>query len=294
MWKNGRFVQWQEGTTPIMNASLHYGVAVFEGIRSYETDRGAAVFRLPEHIERFFYSAKVLGMEIPFSPENIKNGITDLLRITGLKDSYIRPIAWLGEESIGLHSINGKTDVAIAALPSYNKPKKTAYDLKISPYKRIDSESTHVEAKIAGHYVNTILALRDAEKSGFDDAILLDKKGFVAEASAANIFMFKNGFFVTPARGNILNGITRNTVFRMAGNEGYMIIERQIGVEELKNAEEVFICGTALEITPVSSIDGAPIRGGAPGKITKMIKTIYNEAVRGRKKEYEGWLTYVC
>lgn len=293
MWKNGRLIPWEDGKTHVINQGLHYGCAIFEGIRFYETDKGPAIFRLPEHLERFFLSASVLKMKIPFSANELAGGIKDLIKITGLKEGYIRPIAWFADEKIGLNMIGGRVDVAIAVLPWDKKTTKTALDFKISPFRRIDPRTTNVEAKIAGHYVNTHLALCDAIESGFDDAILLDTEGFVAEASASNVFIIKGGFFVTPPPGTILNGITRNTIGHLAVDRGYMFIERKFMPNSFNSCSEAFICGTAWEVMPIATVDGRKVGNGKPGEITKMIMSLYANTVRGRKKEYLEWLTHV-
>ncbi len=290
IWKNGTFTKWDQGTTHVMNPSMHYGIAAFEGIRFYSTPRGPAIFRLHDHLTRFFYSMNVLGMPIEYNSQQLGSAIINLIRDNNMIEGYIRPIAWFSEEKIGLHNAGCAASIQIA-LFDWNDTGKDTFNVRLSPFQRINPATTDIEAKISGHYVNTHLALLDASKNGFDDAILLDQDNYVAEASAANIFCVKNGVVFTPLRGTILNGITRQTVMRLAWER--KVDEIYIHTRLLLGSDEVFLCGTAYEIKPIVRIEQTIIGDGTPGPFTKWIQKQYYNAVHGELPEHQNWLTYV-
>lgn len=292
IWKNGMFKEWRYGTTHAMNPSLHYGIAAFEGIRFYQTDRGSAVFRLKDHLDRFFYSMNVLGMPIDYSHEQLIDAIKELIICNNMSEGYIRPIAWFSDQVVGLHNAGGKTSIQIA-LFDWRKSGIDTLRVHISPFMRIHPKTTDVNAKISGHYVNTHLALQHAGQKGFDDAILLDHEGYVAEASAANIFCVKDGFLLTPMRGTILCGITRDTITKLPGCPGPRTVTYKLPVWQLLASDEVFLCGTAYEVMPVRKIGDIIIGNGTPGSITRLVQEQYRKAVHGELPERQYWLTYV-
>ena len=292
IWENGSVLDWKKGTTHVMNPSMHYGVAAFEGIRFYNTPKGPAIFRLTDHLDRFFYSMKVLGMPTVRNHWELGSAIKELIRRNKMTEGYIRPIAWFSDEKIGLHNAGGVVSIQIALFDWQNTGKDTL-NVQISRFLRIHPKTTDVEAKIAGHYVNTHLALMHAGKRGFDDAILLDHDGNIAEASAANMFCVQKGALYTPQRGTILNGITRQTVLELARDAGYEAAEIPIHPFVLLDSNEVFLCGTAYEIKPVARIEDTVIGDGTPGPFTRWIQKQYRKAVHGELPKHEDWLTYV-
>ena len=297
VWKNGKIIDGRNAKTNIFCQGLHYGMSVFEGIRFYDTgERGPAIFRLDKHLERFDYSQRKAYMLLRYSPEVFTDAIKELIKKSELREGYIRPIAWFGEERLGLR-LGEKTHVAIAVFPWNKRLEQEQIRAKISKYLRIDPRSAHVEAKISGHYVNSILALRDAIDSGFDEAILLDWTGMVAEGSAENIFMAVNGNIYTPPRGSILDGVTRRTILVLARDYGYRVEETFITPEALFKSGEVFLCGTAMEVLPVVEIQRESMGQittwtSKSNEVTSKFANLYAEVVRGKHSEYSRWLTY--
>ncbi|MDD5750526.1 MAG: branched-chain amino acid transaminase [Candidatus Pacebacteria bacterium] len=291
IWLDGRLVDWSQAQTHILTHTLHYGGGVFEGIRCYKTAKGPAVFRLKEHIERLFYSASVLEMDVPFSKQQIEEAVARTIKANGLEECYVRPIIFFGDK-MGLNPIGAPLHVAIAAWPwgAYLGGKE-AVDVKISKYIRMHPGSADVKAKICGYYANSILASLEAHKGNYDEAIFLDHEGFVAEGPGENVFMVKKGGLVTPSAENILAGITRDAVIKIAQEMGIAVEERKISKEELKSAEEAFFSGTAVEICPIGRIDETVINQGRVGEITKKIKENFEKIVRGNTPS--DWLTFV-
>lgn len=275
-----------------MCQGLHYGAAIFEGIRFYPTACGTSLFRLDDHMNRFFYSAGALGMILPFSRTEIMAGIAELIYKNAMHEGYIRPIAWYAEETLGVTpKKDARIDVAILVFP-WQKGEKKALSIKVSPIMRIHPASTNVEAKLAGTYNNSQLALLDAQKGGYDDAILLDYNGNVAEASSSNIFVVtRDERICTPSRGTILSGITRDTALAIFKEEEIKAHEELFGESCLASAKEVFLCGTAIEIMPVVAVNGKQIGDGAPGEITQHISILYQNTVRGGFTQ--KWLAYI-
>lgn len=292
IWQNGSIKRWRYGTTHVMDPSLHYGIAAFEGIRFYKTDHGSAIFRLKDHLDRFFYSMNVLGMPIVHNHEQLTQAMKELIVRNKMNEGYIRPIAWFSDQVVGLHNAGGKTSIQIA-LFDWKKSGQDTLRVHISPFLRIHPRTTDVNAKISGHYINTHLALQHAGKNNFDDAILLDHNGNIAEASAANIFCVHKGFLVTSLRGAILPGITRTTVMQLPGCGAVRAVPCNISPAELLESEEVFLCGTAYEIMPVSQINDVTIGNGMPGAVTMLLQEQYHKAVHGEFPERQYWLTYV-
>ena len=282
IWLNGEFVDVKNAKVDILSHTLHYGSGVFEGIRAYKTQNGTAVFCLTEHIDRLFYSASCLEIKIPFSKKEIKDAVLETVKINKLEECYIRPLVFLGP-GMGLNPAGIQVNLMIAAWPwgAYLGEGKEAIDVKISKYIRIHPDSTIHDAKICGHYVNSILASLEIKKAGFDEALLLDFEGFVAEGPGENIFIVKDNKIFTPAVGKILKGITRDVVIKIAKEQKIKVVEKKISVGELKSADEAFFTGTAVEICAISKIDETTINKGKTGPITKKIKQSYNEMVRG-------------
>ena len=293
VWQDGRMKDWNRGITHVMNPSLNYGVAAFEGIRFYNTERGPAIFRLQDHLDRFSYSMNVLGMKTGYTHQQMAQGIKNLITLNEMTEGYIRPVAWFSDEMIGLHNIaESRTSIQIA-LFDWKKSGPDSLSAHISPIRRIHPDTTDVKAKISGHYINTHLALKHAAEEGFDDAIMLDHERFVAEASGANIFCIQKGHLLTPADGTILPGITRETIITLAKSMGIRVAVCKIPPQALLESDEVFMCGTAYEIIPVSHINITPIGISTLGPTTALLQTAYHSLVHGLLPEYQNYLTYI-
>ncbi len=293
IWVDGKFVDWEKAKIHILTHSLHYGGGVFEGIRAYETEKGPAVFRLKEHLKRLFFSSSVLGMKIPFSRKEIEKAIIDLIKINKVKQCYIRPLVIFGYGVMGLYPKKAPINVIIS-LWTWKKYLGKNLKVKVSKFIRIHPQSTVVEAKICGHYVNSILASIEAKKEGFDEALLLDYKGFVAEGPGENIFLVKNKKILTPKKGSILPGITRDTIITIAKQKlNLKVEEKEITLKELKNADELFFAGTAVEVSPIVQVDKTIISDGKEGEITKKIRELYQRIVSGKEPRYLKWLEFI-
>ncbi len=296
IWQSGEFVPWDEAQVHVLSHGLHYGTGVFEGIRCYDGDQGPAVFRHREHIERLYDSARMYFLEMPFSQEEIGEAIRELIRRNGLRDCYIRPLAFRGYGEMGLYAKTAPVEVVIAVWPwgAYlgEAGKQHGIRAKVSSWRRISSSGLIPHAKASGQYLNSILAKTESANAGYEEAILLDERGFVCEGSGENIFVVKNGKVATPPQvASILDGITRKSVMQILEDSGYPVLERDIARSELYNADEVFMCGTAAEVVPVREIDDHPL--GEPGEITKLVQTRYEDAIYGRLPEYNEWLDLV-
>jgi len=301
IWVNGKFVPWNAAKIHVLTHTLHYGAGVFEGLRLYETPQGPAIFRLKDHTKRLFNSAKAIGMKIPFSEQQINEAIVETVKKNNLQSGYIRPIAFYGYGIMGLDPNNAKVDVAIACWP-WGKYLPAAVKVKISPFIRIHPKSTDAAAKITGHYINSILATREAKLAGFDEALLLDYKGNIAEGPGENFFMVKRKTLYTPKLGDkistkhsehklgyILPGITRASIIVIAKNAGYKVIEKDIKPREAIHADEAFLTGTAAEITPIRQINDTKIKIGL---VTEDLKFRFEDIVHGKDKRYSRWLNY--
>jgi len=293
IWMDGKLVKWKDAKIHVLTHTLHYGAGVFEGIRFYRTDDGSAVFRLKDHVERLFYSSKILGMKIPFTMEQISMAVIKTVKANNLKEGYIRPIVYFGYGNMGVHPKNVPVRCAIAVWSEGMRIAKDALSVKTSKYLRIHPRSTHPEAKIIGHYVNSILAGQEAHKAGYDEALLLDYKGNVAEGSIENIFIVKHNRIYTPSPETILAGITRNSLIEIAKDEGYKVSEKALALDEVKNAEEAFFCATGVEIVAIKKIDSSVIGDGNLGPVTKKLRQLFFDAVHGKISKYRKWLTYM-
>ncbi len=296
IWQNGEFVPWHEATTHVLSHGLHYGTGVFEGIRCYETERGPAVFRHHDHLERLAKSAELYYFELPFSGEEIAEATRELIRRNELRSCYIRPLAFRGYGDLGLYATDAPIDLVIAAFPwgAYlgEEGQKHGIRAKVSSWRRIGSGGLIPHAKASGQYLNSILAKTESQNAGYEEALLLDERGFVCEGSGENIFVVREGQIVTPPHvAAILDGINRKSVIQIARDLGYTVVERDIARSELYLAEEVFLTGTAAELVPVREIDDHPL--GEPGEITRVIQAKFQDALHGRAEEYLEWLDFV-
>ena len=291
-WRNGEFQKTENGKISVVNHALHYGSGAFEGIRFYETENGAAIFRLREHIERLFYSAKFLELKIPFSVEKICDATCELLQKNNFSSGYIRPIVFFGEKKMGLNPHGAEIETVIAAWPWGKYLSDDPISVGISPWRRIHPKTLPADAKITGHYVNSILSSLWAKKNNFQEALLLDCDENLAEGPGENLFLIKNGKIFTPALGNILAGITRNSIIEIAKNDGISVEEKILKPNDLFSADEAFFTGTAAEVTIIDSVDGKKI-GEGKNKISENLKQKYSEIVSGKNKKYLHWLTKI-
>ena len=293
IWLNGEFVPWNEAKIHVVTHGLHYGSSVFEGIRCYETARGAAIFRLKDHIDRLYYSAGALKMPVPWSKADFTAATVELIRRNCMPQGYIRPIFYYGYGKMGLNPKGAPVEGSISCWPWGAYLPHEAVDVKISSYIRIHPRSTVTDAKISGHYVNSILAVQEIEGTEFHEAMFLDASGHVAEGPGENIFLIKGGVLYTPKLGSILAGITRNTITQIAAAKKIQVIETEITPEMAYNADEAFFTGTAAEVCPIRSIDGHTLGNGSVGSLTRELKEAYLAIVYGRDPNFANLLTYV-
>jgi len=298
IWLDGKLVPWQEAKVHVLTHTFHYGLGVFEGVRAYNTDdRGPSIFRLKEHTDRLFRSAKILQMDMPWDKDTLNQAQREVVRVNGLSEGYLRPMCFLGSEGMGLRADNLKTHVMVAAWPwpSYMDPEARDRGIRVrtSSYTRHHVNITMCKAKANGNYINSILALREAMNGGAEEALMLDNEGYVAEGSGENFFMVRDGVIYTPDLTSCLDGITRRSVFQIAADEGYEVRERRITRDEVYIADEAFFTGTAAEVIPIRELDARTIGEGTRGPITQKIQSIYFEAVRGQQARYSDWLTPV-
>ncbi len=295
---NGKLVPFKDAKVHVLTHALHYSTAVFEGIRCYNTPNGSAIFRLPEHVDRLFNSAKLYGMKIRYTKKQIIDAIIKTVKASGLKECYIRPIAYCGYGTMGLTPTLNKVDVSISCwewkMGESKAGKFSGAKCKISEWIRIDSRSQPMQSKCAANYSNAALARVEALKNGYDEAIMLNYSGKVAEGSAENIFIVKNGMIKTPPLdADILNGITRDSVIQLIRSDGIKLIEKNITVNELLKADEVFMTGTAAEVKSVTKIDRTSIGKGKPGIITKTLQKSFMDIVIGKDQRFISWLRYI-
>jgi branched-chain amino acid aminotransferase len=293
IWKNGEFVPWDEANVHVLSHGLHYGSGVFEGIRCYDTEIGPAIFRHQDHLDRLAKSAELYYLELPHSLEEIREGTKELIRRNGLRSCYIRPIAFRGYGEMGLYAKSAPVEVFVAVWPwaAYlgEEGKRTGVRAKVSSWRRISAAGLIPHAKASGQYLNSILAKTESANAGYEEAILLDERGFVCEGSGENIYLVREGEIVTPGHTSaILDGINRRSVIQIARDLGYTVVERDIARAELYLAEEVFLTGTAAELVPVREIDDHDL--GEPGEITRVIQGKFDDALYGRLEEYREWL----
>lgn len=290
-------VKRKDANVPILTHSMQYGSGIFEGIRTYSTSKGAAIFRLDDHIKRFFRSAKIYAMDLGYTQKEIHDAIIKTVSYNKLDSCYIRPFAFYDDDNIGISTTGKKISVLIAARPFgayYGKGKESGISCKISSWQRINSLILPPEAKASGNYINSIIANLDAKMAGADEAILTSFDGYVAEGPGENIFIVEDGTLVTPSReADILLGITRDSVIKIAKDMGLQLFERNIHKEELYICDEAFFAGTAAEITPITKIDSRKVGRGVPGPITKMLGDAYSRIANGQERDFDYWLTYV-
>ncbi len=292
IWFNGEIVRADELHLGIGTHGLHYGTGVFEGIRSYATDQGAALFRLPEHLRRLYASANVYGMKIKFSEAELIEACCQVVTLNELTNCYLRPLVFLGDESLGIKA-NPEVKVAVMAFEWTTNPKGQREGIRttISPYTKFNSSMMPTTAKACGQYINSRLALREAEARGYDEAILLNTEGNLAEGSVENIFLVKDGtLFTNDAASSILMGITRASIIDLAGDRGIPVVVQSLSIEELKNADEAFFTGTAIEILPIREVDKVMISNGEPGKITRQLQENFTATVTGKNVARAQWL----
>jgi branched-chain amino acid aminotransferase len=297
IWMDGKLVEWSDAKVHVLTHTLHYGTGVFEGVRAYETSGGPAIFRLEDHTNRLFESARLIGMKIPFNAEVLNDAQSKVVKINNLKNAYIRPMCFYGSEGMGLRADNLKVHAIIAAWDwgSYLGDDKILNGIKVKVTdfpKRCEKSMLH-KAKASGNYLYSMLALKDALNSGFDEALILDVDDNVNEGSGENFFMIANNTIHTPKDATVLNGITRQTVMKIARDLNYNVEETNISVDDVKSSDEAFFTGTAAEVTPIIQVDNVKINDGKPGEITKKIQKIYFDTIRGKVDEYDSWLTQV-
>ena len=297
IWFDGKMVPWREANVHVLTHTLHYGMGVFEGVRAYHTSQGPAIFRLQDHTNRLFDSAKIMRMAIPFSKDEINQAQIDSITENNLDSAYLRPMFFYGSEGMGLRADGLRVHGIVAAWEwgSYlgEDNMQNGIRIKTSSFTRHHVNITMCKAKANGHYINSMLALQEALTDGYDEALLLDNEGYVAEGSGENIFIVKNGIIYTPDLTSALNGITRNTVMTLAQDLGIEIIEKRITRDEVYIADEAFFSGTAAEITPIRELDNRMIGEGSRGPITERLQTLYFDVVHGREPRYMHWLTPV-
>ena len=297
IWFDGKMVDWRDAKIHVLTHTLHYGMGVFEGLRAYKAEQGTAIFRLQAHTDRLFESADIMNMDIPFDKETLNKAQIASVSDNNLKSAYIRPMCFYGSEGMGLRADNLKVHVMVAAWEwgAYLGQESLDNGIRIrkSTFIKNDSHPSMYLAKANGNYINSMLALDEAMNKGYDEALLLDSKGNVAEGSGENIFMIKDGVLYTPTLVASLNGITRNTIMTLAKEQGYDVVETEIKIEELYDADEVFFTGSAAEVTPIREIDDNSIGNGSRGPITEKLQTMYFDLVHGRLDVHQDWLTVV-
>ncbi len=297
IWVNGKFIDWDKAQVHVCTHALHYGSGIFEGIRAYETENGTAVFRLKEHIERLFNSAKILKMDVPYSEKEFRQVVKDTIKVNKLKSCYIRPLVYRGYNDLSLNPFNCPVNCAIAVWEwgAYLGEEALVQGIrtKISSYARSYINSTSQKAKICGNYINSIFAKMEAVEAGVDEAILLDTRGFVTEGLGENLFWIRNGIIYTTPTSTVLEGITRDSVIKIAEDMGYQVKEKYICRDELYISDEVFFSGTAAEVTPIKEIDNYQIGEGKRGPVTENIQKKFFDIAKGKEEKYLKWLDYI-
>jgi branched-chain amino acid aminotransferase len=297
IWLDGKLVPWRDAKVHVLTHTLHYGMGVFEGVRAYQTDKGTAIFRLDAHTDRLFRSAHILMMDMPYDKATINAAQRTVVRENNLETAYIRPMCFYGSEGMGLRADNLKVHVMAAAWTwgSYlgAENMERGIRIKTSSFTRHHVNITMCKAKANGNYMNSMLALREALSCGYDEAMLLDTEGYVAEGSGENIFLIRNGVLYTPDLTSALDGITRDTLFTLAAEIGLTVKEKRITRDEVYIADEAFFTGTAAEVTPIREVDGRSIGSGTRGPITTRLQALFFDQVHGRRTQYPEWLTLV-
>jgi branched-chain amino acid aminotransferase len=297
IWMDGRFVKWDKANVHVLSHTLHYGLGVFEGIRCYKTKKGSAIFRLDEHIDRLFNSAHIFMLDIPYSKREIRDAIIKTIKVNNIKECYIRPLVYIGYGSMGIDPQKNPINVSIAVWPwgAYlgEHGVRKGIRTKTSSFIRSHVNANMTRGKICGYYVNSQIAKKEAISCGFDEALLLDTEGYVAEGSGVNIFIARNGMLKTTPLTSILEGITRDSIIQIAQDEGIGIEEERFTRDEVYIADEAFFTGTAAEVTPIRALDNRVIGSGKPGPLTKRLQSVFFDIVKGKNKKYESWLTKV-
>ncbi|MEO8408804.1 MAG: branched-chain amino acid transaminase [Oxalobacteraceae bacterium] len=297
IWQDGTLIDWRDAKIHVLTHSLHYGMAVFEGVRAYHTPQGTAIFRLKEHTRRLLNSAKIFQMKVPYDLETLMDAQKQVVRENQLASCYLRPLIWVGSEKLGISAKGNTIHTAIAAWPwgAYLGEEGMAKGIrvKVSSFTRHHVNASMVRAKASGYYINSILANQEALTDGYDEALLLDTDGYVSEGSGENVFIVKNDKLYTPDLASCLDGITRDAVLTMARDLGIEVIEKRITRDEMYCCDEAFFTGTAAEITPIRELDNRQIGAGQRGPITEKLQTLFFEAVAGRAPQYQHWLTLV-
>ena len=297
IWFDGQMVPWREATTHVLTHTLHYGMGVFEGVRAYDAEQGTAIFRLREHTDRLFRSAHILQMAMPYDRQTINQAQLAVVRENKLESAYIRQMCFYGSEGMGLRADNLRVHVIVAAWSWGAYLGKSALEqgirIRTSSYTRHHVNITMCKAKANGNYMNSMLALQEALSCGYDEAMLLDNEGYVAEGSGENIFIVRDGVLYTPELTSALEGITRDTIMVLAAEEGLEVREKRITRDEVYVADEAFFTGTAAEVTPIREVDNRAIGDGGRGPITEKLQTLYFDQVHGRREDYPEWLTLV-
>ncbi len=297
IWKDGELVEWREATIHVLTHSLHYGMAVFEGVRAYSAKDGTAIFRLKEHTQRLLNSAKIFRMQVPFDLDTLVDAQKQVVRANEFDACYLRPLIWIGSEKLGISATGNTIHAAIAAwrLAPYLGEEGLVKGIRVktSSFSRHHVNVSMVRAKASGHYVNSILANHEAVSDGYNEALLLDTDGYVSEGSGVNIFIVKNGKLYTPDLASCLDGITRDTILTLARDMGYEAIEKRITRDEVYCCDEAFFTGTAGEVTPIRELDNRQIGEGVRGPLTEKLQAMYYAVVKGEVPEYRHWLSYV-
>ena len=297
IWFDGEMVPWREAKVHVLTHTLHYGLGVFEGVRAYETDRGTAIFRLADHTERFFRSAHILGMQMPYDNDTLNAAQVAVVQENGLESAYLRPLAFYGSEGMGIRADMLKTHIVIATWEwgAYlgEDGLKNGIRVRTSSFTRHHVNITMCRAKACGNYINSMLALQEALSGGADEALMLDTEGYVTEGTGENIFVVRNGVVYTPDLSSALEGITRDTVICLIGEAGLDLVEKRITRDEVYVADEAFFTGTAAEVTPIRELDGRSIGNGGRGPVTEQLQASYFDCVHGRDPKHDDWLTFV-
>lgn len=293
IWQNGTLVPWRDAKVHVLTHTLHYGVGCFEGVRAYDTPNGPCIFRLHEHTRRLFNSAHILGLKIPYTPEEVNQAQLDVFKANELDEGYLRPMIYLGSEAMGLRAKALSVNLMVAAWPwpDYMDPdsREKGITVRTSSFTRHHVNITMCKAKANGNYINSVLALHEALEAGCDEALMLDNEGYVTEGTGENIFIVKEGVLHTPELTSCLDGITRNTIFHLAGEMGIDILERRITRDEVYICDEAFFTGTAAEVLPIWQLDGRTIGTGKRGPITERFQSAYFDQVRGQRASFPEW-----
>ncbi|MDA8105792.1 MAG: branched-chain amino acid transaminase [Nitrospiraceae bacterium] len=297
IWMDGRFVDWDDANVHVLTHTLHYGLGVFEGIRCYKTEKGSAIFRLDEHVERLFDSAHIFTMEMPFSRKEIASAIIETVRVNKIRECYIRPLVYIGYGAMGLYPKDNPVRVSIAVWPwgAYlgEEGIRKGIRVKVSSYTRHHVNVDMTRGKVCGYYVNSQIAKKEAIACGYDEALMLDTEGYVSEGSGENVFIVRDGRIKTTPLTSILEGITRESIIQIAKDQKIPVIEERFTRDELYISDEAFFTGTAAEVTPIREVDGRKVGRGKRGKITEKLQSVFFDVVKGRNKKYASWLTRI-